>query len=80
MSERGRKKGKEGGKERAKSGVFVCYPSHFTLSLWSFLLTMRAVICWSMNRRMVARMANGMAINGAHDGRPLPVGRRWMTH
>ena len=44
-----------------------------TFSLWSFLFTMRAVICWSMKRRIVARTANGMAMNGAQEGRPLPV-------
>ena len=43
-----------------------------TFSLWSFLLMMSAVICWSMNNKMVARMANGNAITGAHPGRSLP--------
>ena len=33
---------------------------------------MRAVICWSMKSRMVARMAGIMAANGAQLGRPLP--------
>ena len=44
-----------------------------TLSLLSFLLTMRAVMCWSTKNRIVANRAGMMAAGGAQDGRPLPA-------
>lgn len=40
-----------------------------TFSLLSFLLTMMAVMCWSMKNKMVARRAGMMAAAGAQDGR-----------
>src|SRR4029434_10081400 len=41
-----------------------------TLSLCSFLLTMTAVICWSMNSRMVTSSAGRLAARYTHQGVP----------
>ena len=75
----GRSKRRRGSRERGGEGegqlqfkIHQCsHPP--TFSLWSFLFTIRAVICWSMNRRMVARIAKGTAITGAQEGSPLPA-------
>ena len=41
-----------------------------TLSLFSFLLTMTAVICWSMKMRMTASRAGRQAASDVHHGLP----------
>ena len=42
--------------------------SDHTLSLFSFLFTMTAVICWSMKIKIVASRAGMMAAIGSHPG------------
>lgn len=39
-----------------------------TTNLFSFLLIMTSVICWSMNNNMVARRAGRMAAKASHHG------------
>lgn len=46
----------------------ACFQEEFTFSLFSFLLTMTALICWSMKMRMVTSRAGTKLARYTHHG------------